>query len=161
MILETPYYTIYQPIFSPAGDVIGILYAGVRKAEINGIATEMTYAIGTTALIVLLIAATLIALLVRRIVGSLPRLTAVAESLAAGQLDTSVPDQDLKNEVGALARAINVFRESAIQKIEIERQAAEAAAQGDQERAERERAKAEDSRMVQEAVDVLAAVSTA
>ncbi len=156
VILETPYYTIYQPIFSPAGDVIGILYAGVRKAEINGIATEMTYAIGTTALIVLLIAATLIALLVRRIVGSLPRLTAVAESLAAGQLDTSVPDQDLKNEVGALARAINVFRESAIQKIEIERQAAEAAAQGDQERAERERAKAEDSRMVQEAVDVLA-----
>lgn len=156
VILETPYYTIYQPIFSPAGDVLGILYAGVRKADINSIATEMTYAIGTTALIVLLIAATLIALLVRRIVGSLPRLTAVADSLASGKLETSVPDQDLKNEVGALARAINVFRESAIQKIEIERRAAEAAAQGDQERAERERAKAEDAVKVQEAVDVLA-----
>jgi len=26
-------HTIYQPIFSPTGDVIGILYAGVRKAE--------------------------------------------------------------------------------------------------------------------------------
>ncbi|MGL4196581.1 MAG: methyl-accepting chemotaxis protein [Allorhizobium sp.] len=156
VILETPYYTIYQPIFSPAGDVLGILYAGVRKADINSIATEMTYAIGTTALVVLLVAATLIALLVRRIVGSLPRLTAVADSLASGKLETSVPDQDLKNEVGALARAINVFRESAIQKIEIERRAAEAAAQGDQERAERERAKAEDAVKVQEAVDVLA-----
>ncbi|SIQ27162.1 methyl-accepting chemotaxis protein [Rhizobium sp. RU33A] len=156
VILETPYYTIYQPIFSPAGDVLGILYAGVRKADINSIATEMTYAIGTTALIVLLIAATLIALLVRRIVGSLPRLTAVADRLASGQLETEVPDQDLKNEVGALARAINVFRESAIQKIEIERRAAEAAAQGDQERAAREVAKAEDARQVQEAVDALA-----
>ena len=156
VILETPYYTIYQPIFSPAGDVLGILYAGVRKADINSIATEMTYAIGTTALIVLLIAATLVALLVRRIVGSLPRLTAVADRLASGQLETSVPDQDLHNEIGALARSINVFRESAIQKIEIERRAAEAAAQGDQERAERERAKAEDARLVQEAVDVLA-----
>jgi methyl-accepting chemotaxis protein len=156
VILETPYYTIYQPIFSPAGDVLGILYAGVRKADINSIATEMTYAIGTTALIVLLIAATLVALLVRRIVGSLPRMTAVADRLASGQLETSVPDQDLKNEVGALARAINIFRESAIQKIDIERRAAEAAAQGDQERAESERVKAEDARLVQEAVDVLA-----
>ncbi len=156
VILETPYYTIYQPIFSPAGDVLGILYAGVRKADINSIATEMTYAIGTTALIVLLLAATLIALLVRRIVGSLPRLTAVADRLASGQLETSVPDQELKNEIGALARAINVFRESAIQKIEIERGAAEAAAQGERDRAEREIAKAEDARAVQDAVDCLA-----
>ncbi len=156
VILETPYYTIYQPIFSPAGDVLGILYAGVRKADINSIATEMTYAIGTTALIVLLIAATLVSLLVRRIVGSLPRLTAVADRLASGQLETSVPDQELKNEVGALARSINVFRESAIQKIEIERRAADAAAQGERDRAENEKAKAEDSRIVQEAVDVLA-----
>ncbi len=155
-ILEKPYYAIYQPLFSPAGDVIGILYAGVSQHEINSIATEMTYAIGTTALIVLLIAATLVALLTRRIVGSLPRLTAVADRLASGQLQTEVPDQHLQNEIGALARSINVFRESAIQKIEIERRAADAAAQGEEERAERERAKAEDSRLVQEAVDVLA-----
>ena len=156
VILETPYFTIYQPIFSPAGDVLGILYAGVRKADINSIATEMTYAIGTTSLVVLLIAATLIALLVRRIVGSLPRLTTVAERLASGQLETSVPDQELKNEIGALARAINVFRESAIQKVEIERDAAEAAAQGEKDRADREVAKADDARAVQDAVDCLA-----
>ncbi|MDQ0419026.1 methyl-accepting chemotaxis protein [Peteryoungia aggregata LMG 23059] len=156
IILEKPYYTIYQPIFSPTGDVLGILYAGVHKEEINGIATEMTYAIGTTALVVLLVATGLIALFVRQIVGPLPRLTAVAERLASGHLDTAVPDQDLKNEIGALARAINIFRESAIQKIEIERRATEAAAEGERERTERERAKAEDSRTVQEAVDILA-----
>jgi methyl-accepting chemotaxis protein len=155
-ILEKPFYAIYQPMFSPSGNVIGILYAGVSQHEINSIATEMTYAIGTTALIVLVIAATIVALLVRRIVGSLPRLTAVADRLASGQLDTEVPDQQLKNEVGALARAINVFRESAIQKIDIERRAAEAAANSEQERAEREVAKAEDARQVQEAADILA-----
>ncbi|RCW21923.1 methyl-accepting chemotaxis protein [Ciceribacter lividus] len=156
VILETPYYTIYQPIFSPTGDVLGILYAGVRKAEINSIAAEMTYAIGITALIVLAIAATLIALLVRRIVGALPRLTAVADSLASGHLDAAVPDQDLKNEIGALARAINVFRESAIQKIEIEREAADATARSERERQERELAKVEDARAVQDAIEVLA-----
>ncbi|RYC11632.1 methyl-accepting chemotaxis protein [Ciceribacter ferrooxidans] len=156
VILETPYYTIYQPIFSPKGDVIGILYAGVRKAEINSIAAEMIYAIGITALIVLAIAATLIALLVRRIVGALPRLTTVADSLASGHLDTAVPDQDLRNEIGALARAINIFRESAIQKIEIEREAADTAARSERERQERELAKVEDARAVQDAVEVLA-----
>ncbi|KQW29276.1 chemotaxis protein [Rhizobium sp. Root274] len=156
VILEVPYYTIYQPIFSPTGDVIGILYAGVRSADINSIATEMAYAIGATALIVLVIAAALIALFVRQIVGALPRLTGVADQLASGRLETEVPDQDLKNEIGALARSINVFRESAIQKIEIERKAADAVAQGEQERQEREAAKAEDAKAVERAVDVLA-----
>ncbi|THV21480.1 methyl-accepting chemotaxis protein [Peteryoungia ipomoeae] len=156
VILETPYYTIYQPIFSPAGDVIGILYAGVRSAEINSIAHEMTNAIAITALIILIIAAALVTLFVRQIVGALPRLTAVANRLASGQLDTRVPDAELKNEIGALARSIDVFRESAIQKIELERQAAETVAQGEQERVERERAKAEDARLAQEAVDALA-----
>ncbi|RKE83818.1 methyl-accepting chemotaxis protein [Rhizobium sp. AG855] len=156
VILDVPYYTIYQPIFSPTGDVIGILYAGVRSADINSIATEMAYAIGATALIVLVIAAALIALFVRQIVGALPRLTGVADQLASGRLETEVPDQDLKNEIGALARSINVFRESAIQKIEIERKAADAVAQGERERQEREAAKAEDAKAVEQAVDVLA-----
>jgi methyl-accepting chemotaxis protein len=156
VILDVPYYTIYQPIFSPSGEVIGILYAGVRSADINGLATEMTYAIGITALIVLVIAAALIALFVRQIVGALPRMTGVADQLASGRLETDVPHQDLKNEIGALARSINVFRESAIQKIEIERRAADAVAQGEQERLEREAAKAEDAKAVEQAVDVLA-----
>ncbi len=156
VILEVPYYTIYQPIFSPTGDVIGILYAGVRSADINGIATEMAWAIGTTALIVLIVAAALIALFVRQIVGALPRITGVADQLAGGHLETDVPHQDLKNEIGALARSINVFRESAIQKIEIERRAADAVAQGERERQEREAAKAEDAKAVEQAVDVLA-----
>ncbi|EHS48837.1 methyl-accepting chemotaxis sensory transducer [Rhizobium sp. PDO1-076] len=156
VILEVPYYTIYQPIFSPTGDVIGILYAGVRAADINSMASEMAYAIGTTALIVLIIAAAFIALFVRQIVGALPRLTAVANKLAGGQLDTDVPHKELHNEIGALAQSLDVFRESAIQKIEIERQAAEAAADGERQRVEREVAKAEDTRAVQQAVDVLA-----
>jgi len=156
VILEVPYYTIYQPLFSPAGDVIGILYAGVRSADINSMASDMAYAIGTTALIVLVVAATLIALFVRQIIGALPRLTAVANKLASGQLDTDVPHKELNNEIGALAHSLDVFRESAIQKIEIERQAAEAAAAGERERVEREVAKAEDTRAVQQAVDILA-----
>ena len=156
VILDVPYYTIYQPIFSPAGDVIGILYAGVRAAEIDGMAHQMAWAIGITALVVLLAATVLVVLIARRIMGPLPQLTAVADAMASGRLDVKVPHKDLRNEIGALARALDVFRDSALQKIDLERQAAENAALGEQERTEREAAKARETLGIQQAVDALA-----
>ncbi|MBW8301952.1 MAG: Cache 3/Cache 2 fusion domain-containing protein [Hydrogenophaga sp.] len=156
VILDIPYYTIYQPIFSPAGDVIGILYAGVRAAEIDNMANQMAWAIGVTALVVLLVATALVVLAARRIMGPLPQLTSVADAMASGRLDATVPHKDLRNEIGALARALDVFRGSALQKIELERQAADNAALGEQERNEREAAKAREALAVQQAVDALA-----
>ncbi|MFA7413459.1 MAG: methyl-accepting chemotaxis protein [Rhizobium sp.] len=156
VILDIPYYTIYQPIFSPAGDVIGILYAGVRASEINGMATEMAWTIGITALLALLAAAGVMTLIARKILGSLPRLTAVAGNLAQGQLNLAVPHQDMQNEIGALARSLEVFRESAVQKVELERKSAESQSLGEQERAAREADKAQEARQTQMAVDALA-----
>ena len=156
VILDVPYYTIYQPVFSPAGDVIGILYAGVRAAEIDGMADQMAKAIGITALVVLLAATVLVVFIARRIMGPLPQLTAVADAMASGRLDATVPHKDMGNEIGALARALDVFRDSALQKIELEHQAAENAALGEQERNEREAAKAREAIAVQQAVDALA-----
>ncbi|WP_165224651.1 methyl-accepting chemotaxis protein [Affinirhizobium pseudoryzae] len=154
-ILDVPYYTIYQPIFSPAGEVIGILYAGVRAADINSMASEMTWAIGISAAIVLCLAALLVAMLTRAVVGSLPRVTAAAKSLAAGDLTTAVPHQTFRNEIGDLARALEVFREGALQKIAIEQNAAEASAVGERERAEREAAKEAEARALDQAVATL------
>lgn len=154
-ILDVPYYTIYQPIFSPAGEVIGILYAGVREADINSMASEMTWAIGISAAIVLCLAACLVAMLTRAVVGSLPRVTAAAKGLAAGNLTTAVPHQTFRNEIGDLARALEVFREGALQKIAIERNAAEASALGERERAEREAAKEAAAKAQDEAVATL------
>jgi methyl-accepting chemotaxis protein len=54
VILGTPYYTIYEPIYSPAGETIGILYAGVRSAEIDAIASQLAWTIGIAAILVLL-----------------------------------------------------------------------------------------------------------
>ena len=41
-ILGQDYYTIYKPIFSPDDQVIGILYAGVLKAEVIAVLDKMT-----------------------------------------------------------------------------------------------------------------------
>ncbi len=156
VILDVPYYTIYQPIFTPTGEVTGILYAGVRAAEIDSMAQQMAWAIGATALVTLLLGTLVTAFIARRIIGPLPRLTAVAGEMAAGHLDVVVPHRDLGNEIGALAQALDVFRESAQQKIELERQAAENIALGEQERLEREALEAQKARNTQIAVDALA-----
>ncbi|MCY1667158.1 methyl-accepting chemotaxis protein [Rhizobium sp. SL86] len=154
-ILDVPYYTIYQPIFSPAGEVIGILYAGVRAADINSMASELTRAIGISAAIILCLAACLVAVLTRAVVGSLPRVTAAAKSLAAGDLTTAVPHQTYRNEIGDLARALEVFREGALQKIAVEQSAAEASALGERDRAEREAAKEAAAKAQDQAVATL------
>ncbi|MBR0558193.1 methyl-accepting chemotaxis protein [Ciceribacter sp. L1K23] len=156
VILEVPYYTIYQPIFSPENKVIGILYAGVRAADIDSIAEQMAWTIGITAVVTLIVAAIIMAFVARRIMGPIPQLTAVANRLAKGDLGTEVPNQSLRNEVGALARALDVFRQNAEQKIALERQADETREQSEQERGAREQAKAEENARIQKAVDALA-----
>ncbi|OLP60410.1 chemotaxis protein [Xaviernesmea oryzae] len=155
-ILDTPYYTIYQPVFSKDGSVIGILYAGVRAAEIDSMATDLSYAIALTAAVALLLAAILIALCVRRTLGLLPRLTAVADRLAGGDLDAEVPGRALKNEIGALSRALDVFRESAVEKIAMERRAHEGVALRERESQERDATKMEETRQLEDAMDRLA-----
>jgi Methyl-accepting chemotaxis protein len=157
VILDIPYYTIYQPIFSPDNKVIGILYAGVRAAEIDSIAHQMAWSIGLTALATLIVAAALMAFVARRIMGQIPQLTAVATRLAQGDVASEVPHQTLRNEVGGLARALEVFRQNAGQKAQLEREADETRKLGEQERNARAAAEAEEAARIQKAVDLLAA----
>ena len=155
VILETPYYTIYQPIFSPAGSVIGILYAGVRTADINAIGTQIATTIAISAAVVLVVSMILMAFVARKIMGPVPRLTATASALAEGRLDIQVPHRDLRNEVGALARAIDFFRESALSKLQMEQDASENRSAAEKERHEREAAKAAEVRETEAAVQLL------
>jgi methyl-accepting chemotaxis protein len=156
VILGTPYYTIYQPIFSSTGSVIGILYAGVRVAEIAGIANEFAWAIGLTAGIAFLVSMVLMVFITRRIMGPLPTLTATAASLASGHIDTDVPHQDLKNEIGALAQALDVFRQDAAGKMRLEREAEENRTLSERERAQREAEKDQDAARRKVCADALA-----
>jgi len=156
VILDVPYYTIYQPIFAPGGDVIGILYAGVRSADINAIANQMAWTIGLTALAVLLGATVIVALVARKIMGPIPQLTAVAGMLAKGKLDVALPHQQLRNEIGALARALDIFRESAVAKNDLERAAADTRSLSERERLDREAARAEEIAQTEAAVAALA-----
>ncbi|MCF1482611.1 MULTISPECIES: methyl-accepting chemotaxis protein [Rhizobium/Agrobacterium group] len=155
-ILGTDYYTIYKPIINSSGSVIGILYAGVRVAEIAGISDQMAQAVAITAGIALLVSLLLMVFITRKTMRPIPELTAAASSLADGRTDVEVPHQSLRNEIGALARALEVFRQDALKKLQLEQDANETRARNDRERAEREAEKDADAANIRNCADMLA-----
>lgn len=155
VILGTPYYTIYEPIFSPAGDTIGILYAGVRSAEIDAVSGQIITVIAIVSAFVLL-AAIAIAVFVNKIIlGPIPKLTRVATELTEGNLDIEVPGNNQRNEIGSLATALAVLRDSALEKQALELQSAQSVEQSEAERQRRDAEKAAADRDVETAVHEL------
>jgi methyl-accepting chemotaxis protein len=71
----------------------------------------------------------------RQVVTPLMRLTPAVDALAAGNLDVDIPDAGgRRDEVGALARALRVFRDNAVAKAQLEAEAARSGEQAARER---------------------------
>lgn len=157
VILGTPYYTIYEPIYSPDGETIGILYAGVRSAEIDAIASQIAWTIGSVAILVLLSATAIAILVTKKILGGIPRLTTVATALADGNLDIEIPGEEQRNEIGSLARALAVLRQYGIEKQQLEERSSHASEQAESERQQREAEKASHDQEMENAVTRLGA----
>ena len=114
-VLGVPYYTIYKPIQNLNNEVIGIAYVGIPKAEIDAVATETLNAlmlVGGAAIVVV----GLVTLCVSsRITRPIPRLSKSMQAIAEGKLETEVPYTQLRNELGGMARNVEVFRANAEQ----------------------------------------------
>src|SRR5205823_6099165 len=63
-------------------------------------------------LLVLVTVALLLYVLVARVTAPLTQLTEAIHSLGAGNLSVAVPGRDRKDEIGALARTVQYFRDS-------------------------------------------------
>ncbi|MCY6383390.1 methyl-accepting chemotaxis protein [Hoeflea prorocentri] len=105
-----------------------------------------------------LLAAALLAavLFSRTITRPISRLVGSMSELAEGNTDLDLQGEGRKDEIGEMVRSVAVFRDAAIEKERLEREAEENRSLSDRERAEREAAKAEETRRMQEAVDALA-----
>ncbi len=116
VILGKAYYTIYAPIFSPEGKVIGILYAGVLKSNINAVLDSLTTQLAITAGLAILLTALVAFFMFRRLLRPLPRLAEVMDRLARDETDVEVAYQNQGDEIGDMARAVQVFKENAVEK---------------------------------------------
>ncbi|QDZ12031.1 methyl-accepting chemotaxis protein [Devosia ginsengisoli] len=107
------YFTLYQPIAMADGTVIGALLVAVARAPIEAVVGQnltMLVAVGGGALLIIGLLALLLSRLLTR---PIPRLSGVMSAVAEGGLDIEVPYTERRNEIGAMARAVEVFRANA------------------------------------------------
>jgi methyl-accepting chemotaxis protein len=116
----------------------GILRAELEELNVvlqdrrTGIVTSMLNAMATSRYILtaLVVVAALVSVVValwvgRAISGPVVRLTGIMTTLAAGDLSAEVPDRERRDEIGEMAKAVQVFKENGIERARLEAQQAE------------------------------------
>lgn len=108
-ILGLDYYTVYQPIFNPQGDVIGILYAGVLKSTVAALLDSVVMSLAASTIVVLVLAVGLAVFMFRGMMRPIPHLAEVMHTLANNDTSVEIPYRDNNDEIGDMARAVEVF----------------------------------------------------
>jgi PAS domain S-box-containing protein len=107
------YFTLYQPIAMADGTVIGALLVAVARGPIEAVVGQnltMLVAVGGAALLIIGLLALLLS---RQLTRPIPQLSGVMSAVAEGELAVQVPYTERRNEIGAMARAVEVFRANA------------------------------------------------
>ncbi|WP_108396642.1 methyl-accepting chemotaxis protein [Devosia submarina] len=118
-IAGVDYFTLHQPIAMADDTVIGALQLAVARGPIEAVVGQnllMLLGVGGGALLVIGVLALVLS---RQLIRPIPRLSGVMSAIADGALDTEVPYTDRRNEIGAMARAVEVFRANAARVAEL------------------------------------------
>ncbi len=114
-ILGSRYSTAYDPIKSASGQVIGVLYVGLKQSELLDSVAGIRNLIILVAFVVSLISVITGFVFMRLRMRPLGAITGVVGRLRANDLAVEVPVQDRSDEIGTLARAIQAFKEGMIE----------------------------------------------
>jgi methyl-accepting chemotaxis protein len=120
LILGKDYFTIYEPVFDTGGSVIGILYVGVEKAAIVGRRNDALTQLGMASLLALLITGLVSTLVVRRLTKPIPTITQKVDAIAKGELEGRVAFTERNDELGTLAKAVEVLRDQSMERLRLE-----------------------------------------
>ena len=114
------FYTAYQPVFSEAGKVIGIVYVGIPMAQFDGVLWQALWAMAVAAAIAALLVLGMTMLIVRRVTKPLRTVTASLTVLAEGRTDVEIQHADRHDEIGAIARTVDVFKNNRLERRQLE-----------------------------------------
>ena len=120
MLFGRRFYTAYQPVFSPAGKVIGIVYVGIPTAQFDAMLWQAIGAMAIAAGIAALLALALTMAIVRRVTKPLRAVTETLTVLAEGRTDVEVRHADRHDEIGMIARTVDVFKNNRIERRQLE-----------------------------------------
>ncbi|WP_247871925.1 cache domain-containing protein [Azospirillum sp. TSO35-2] len=110
-ILGEPYYAAYDPIKDAKGTTVGVLYVGIKKAEVfKTFDDSMRFATMLVVLcaVVLAVPGYLVSHWLLRPLGQLNR---VMTALSSGDLSTTIDGASRLDEIGAMSRSVMVFRD--------------------------------------------------
>ncbi len=115
-ILGEPYMTAYDPILSAGGDVLGILYVGIKKVDFLETANETFWTIIYATLGVVLAAIVANYVVARRSVARpLNAAIAAMRRLAQGDLTVDTPVHRRRDEIGEIMSALAVFKDNGME----------------------------------------------
>ena len=114
------FFTAYQPVFNPAGKVIGIIYVGIPTEELDAMLWQAIGAMAIAAGIAALLALVMTMALVRRVTKPLRAVAETLTVLADGRTDVEVRYADRHDEIGMIARTVGVFKNNLIERRQLE-----------------------------------------
>jgi len=106
-ILGKDYFTAYQPIFTPNGEAIGILYVGVEKSAIIATRNQVMFVTGGLALLILLGSTAIAVWMSRKELSPLHHLAQMIDEVASGNYTRSDAYHTRQDEIGRIAHSIN------------------------------------------------------
>jgi methyl-accepting chemotaxis protein len=130
MLFGRRFYTAYQPVFGAGDKVIGIVFVGIPTAQLDGMLSQALWAMAIAAAIAALLVLGMTMVIVRRVTKPLRTVTASLTVLAEGRTDVEIQHADRHDEIGAIARTVDVFKNNRLERrqLEAERTGAEKAA---------------------------------
>jgi len=143
---DTTFVVNAVPFKNFSGKTIGVLEvaSNVSNVAANAHAAIMATLLGT--LFVAIISLLGFYFFARSLAGVLARLTGTMSRLADGELDASIGGTGRRDEIGAMARAVQIFKDNAVRTLQLEQDADQQRKASDQERresADRDRARAD------------------
>nr|CAD6422838.1 methyl-accepting chemotaxis protein [Rhizobium sp. Q54] len=126
------------------------------EAAYASLTAFQTAAVIATLLAVAFMIAAMAWMLSRLVVRPITQMTHAMERLAAGDLSTAIPGEDRRDQIGAMAGAVAIFRTNALERERLEGEAEAGRRMTEAERREREAQKAHDQAEAERAVKALA-----
>jgi len=148
------FMTGYFPIKDKANAVTGVLFVGIPMEVYFAQLSASVLQMALTSLVALVAVGLLGFFAIRHLVKPLSVLTGTIRTMAAGT-DTDIPYVDRRNEFGNIARALEVFRDNARQKLLIEARSADDRAAADADRRRNDAEKLEVDNQISFAVSEL------
>jgi methyl-accepting chemotaxis protein len=114
------FYTAYQPVFGAGSKVIGIVYVGIPTTQFDGMLSQALWAMIIAGGIAALLVLAMTMMMVRRVTRPLRAVTESLTGLAEGRTDIEVSHSTRHDEIGAIARTIDVFKNNRIERRQLE-----------------------------------------